>query len=143
AAEHRVFDSAGNIFTNFVNQTDSNNAGWYKLGDYLLDAGRSRIAQVSNRGLTGSQLVSADAMMIILNRRLSAPLKLFPPFTNGNNGPFRFRLNGASGQKVNVESSSNFSNWILLSNFTLTNSTSEFSEPFSNGLKVFRARLMP
>ncbi len=144
AAEHRVFDSAGNIFTNFVNQTDTNNAGWLKLGDYLLEAGRSPVVQISNRGLTGGQLVSADAAMIILNRRLSTPLKLVASAAYPNNGLFRFFLNGASGQRVDVESSSNFLEWVSRSNITFTNFVSEFTEPFSSGgVQVFRARLAP
>ncbi|MEO6033708.1 MAG: family 10 glycosylhydrolase, partial [Verrucomicrobiota bacterium] len=143
AAEHRVFDSMGNTFTNFINQNDANNAGWYKIGDYLLDAGRHNVVQLSNRGLTGNQLVSGDAMMILLNRRLSAPLKLIPPAHRTNAEPFRFSITGATGQKINIASSSNFLSWTSLSNLTLTNSASEFSEPYSNGPKTFRARLSP
>ncbi len=144
AAEHLIFDSAGNISTNLVNQTNSNNAGWYKLGDYLLSQGRNRVLQLSNRGLTGSQLVGADALMIVLNRRLSTPVKLSVLSIDSGEEQFQMRLQGAAGQKLAIEASSDLGDWFPLDTVTLTNSLAEFSALIaSNSSTYHRTRLAP
>jgi uncharacterized lipoprotein YddW (UPF0748 family) len=70
-AEYIVYDSAGVENRIYVNQSNVNNKRWYKLGDYKLNSGRNLIAVLSNSGVAPGKRISADALMIKLNRRLS------------------------------------------------------------------------
>jgi len=67
AAQATVFHAGGSTLKS-INQTLSQNERWYKLGDFSLSAGRNKIVTVSNNGLTGATLMSADAVMIVMNR---------------------------------------------------------------------------
>ncbi|GAB1348402.1 hypothetical protein MASR1M107_06140 [Ignavibacteriales bacterium] len=71
SAKYAVTDSSGNSTTILVNQNDVNLRRWVKLGDYFLKAGNRNCITLSNTGLTTGKLLSADAVMISLNRRLS------------------------------------------------------------------------
>ena len=145
-AAHRVFDAAGNSTNVLVNQTSTANSRWYKLGDYLLAAGRQRVLQLSNEGIAAGKQVSADAVMISLNRRLSAtPVLDQDGLASFTNGQFRLRLGGNVGQRIRVEESTNLANWTSLGIVTLTNSTGTFLCPAttSPAPRFYRAALAP
>ncbi len=69
--EYIVIDSAGTESYIYIDQSSVNNKRWYKLGDYYLQSGRNLVVIVSNRGTVSGKRVSADAVMIKLNRKLS------------------------------------------------------------------------
>ncbi|KAB2909608.1 MAG: family 10 glycosylhydrolase [Ignavibacteriales bacterium] len=71
SAHISVFDSSENSSIYYVNQSDANLRRWVKLGDHYLKAGRRNVVTISNDGLKNGKFLSADAMMIVLNRRLS------------------------------------------------------------------------
>ncbi len=71
SAKYTVFDSSGTGTTTLVNQNDVNYRRWYKLGDYYLQSGRRNVIRLANTGLASGELLSADAVMVVLNRRLS------------------------------------------------------------------------
>ncbi|MFZ4622156.1 MAG: family 10 glycosylhydrolase [Bacteroidota bacterium] len=70
AAPFTIYASSGTVQTT-VDQTNSSNAGWKKLGDYYFTSGSKKILMVSNSGIVAGKLVSADAVLISLNRKLS------------------------------------------------------------------------
>ena len=57
--------------THIVNQANSNYRRWAKLQDCYLEKGLRRVFSITNEALFSGKFVSADAGMIILNRRLS------------------------------------------------------------------------
>jgi uncharacterized lipoprotein YddW (UPF0748 family) len=69
-AEYTV-NASGGAKTVYVDQTGGDFRRWYKIGDYQLDAGRNVVLKVTNKGALTGQYLSADAVMISLNRRLS------------------------------------------------------------------------
>jgi uncharacterized lipoprotein YddW (UPF0748 family) len=145
-ALHLTFDVAGNIQTNHINQTLTANGRWFKLGDVLLAAGRQRVAQISNQGILAGRQVSADALMISLNRRLSRIPELTVDGAGGfTNGHFRLRLGGNVGQRLRVESSTNLTSWVSLGVVTLTNSMATYLDPSgaTSGRRFYRAALAP
>jgi uncharacterized lipoprotein YddW (UPF0748 family) len=71
AAPYKLYNASGGTTSVPVNQTTSVNKGWYKLGDVQLNSGKQKVLTISNSGITSGTYVSADAVMIILNRRLS------------------------------------------------------------------------
>lgn len=70
AAPYTIYSSSGTVQTT-VDQTNSANAGWKKLGDYQFTAGTKKVVMVSNAGIVSGKLVSADAVLLTLNRKLS------------------------------------------------------------------------
>ncbi|HZW39792.1 MAG TPA: family 10 glycosylhydrolase [Ignavibacteriaceae bacterium] len=66
-----INDSSSTSTIKIINQTNTANKGWYKLGDFYLTAGRKLVSSATNEFLDSNKTVSADAMMIILNRKLS------------------------------------------------------------------------
>jgi len=121
SAKYTVYDSSGNVSTKYINQSLSLNKRWYKLGDYLLRQGRQLVAKVTNEGIQSGEVVSADAIMICLNRRLSPNtstavendesiiqpdeksfnLKNFPNPFNGQT-TLSFSLNSLAPYKMNI-----------------------------------------
>lgn len=71
SAEYAVYDSTGFVEFKYVDQSNAANKRWVKLGDYALKQGRSRVLKLSNNGVQPNKVVSADAVFISLNRRLS------------------------------------------------------------------------
>lgn len=69
-AEYIVY-ADGSQKSIFVNQTVSDFRRWYKLGDFQLNAGKQLVLKVTNKGARANQYLSADAVLISLNRRLS------------------------------------------------------------------------
>lgn len=55
----------------FLSQKDFNRAGWQKISDVFVTAGRRHVLRVDNVGLSGGEEVTADAAMIMINRKLS------------------------------------------------------------------------
>jgi uncharacterized lipoprotein YddW (UPF0748 family) len=122
-----AFDNAGPVSTNLVDQTLTGNARWYKIGDSLLSPGRRRVLQLSNQGIASGRQVSADAVMISLNRRLSETPTLA---VDGGvtNGVLQLRLGGNVGQKFQVQSSTNLLDWTSAGLVTLTNASTIFQD---------------
>jgi uncharacterized lipoprotein YddW (UPF0748 family) len=71
SAVYKVYDKSGSEHSVIVDQTISDYRRWYKLGDYLLGKGRNKIVSLSNENLPALKNLSADAVMISLNRKLS------------------------------------------------------------------------
>jgi uncharacterized lipoprotein YddW (UPF0748 family) len=141
-AEFVVIDAQGTRITNLVNQSTFTNSRWYKLGDYLFASGRQSVLQLSNRSPTGSQQVSADAVMLSLNRRLSVVPKLTPwPVA----GSFGFQIAGNVGQKITIQSSTNLLDWNSTTNVTLTNAKTNLAFPsdMNQPKGFYRAVLAP
>ena len=142
-APYICFDAYENAVTNFINQTLSSNMRWIKLGDVLLAPGRVRIAQLSNTGVPAGQLVSADALMISLNRRLSEKPTLahLDALTNGQ---LSLQLGGNVGQRLRIESSTNLATWSPHTNVTMTGALGGITVSTVNApLRFYRAALAP
>ncbi len=71
SAHYLTTDSSGISVLTTMDQTDVNLRRWFKLGDYFLKTGRRNVVTLTNDGLQTGKLLSADAVMIVLNRRLS------------------------------------------------------------------------
>lgn len=71
SARITITDNSGSQTTTFVNQIDNNKRRWVKLGDFELQEGNRNVIKIDNSNLTQGKLLSADATMIKLNRRLS------------------------------------------------------------------------
>ena len=71
SAKYIVYDSSGTSSLSFIDQSSSNNKRWFKLGDYSLKQGKRLVGKVTNDGLKAGKVVSADAILISLNRKLS------------------------------------------------------------------------
>jgi len=138
-----VFDALGGTRTNRVNQSLTANSRWVKLGDILLAAGRQRVLQQGTQGVIGSQLVSADAAMISLHRRLTPA----PGLEAGSvtNGQFQVQLQGNAGQRIRLEGSSNAVHWTTLATVTLTNVSRTWVDSTSASVpqRFYRASLAP
>ncbi len=139
-----VFNAAGTSLTNSVNQTASPNSRWYKLGDYLLASGRQRVVQLSNQGIAAGKVVSADAVMISLNRRLSETPNV--AVAGGlANGQFPLLIGGNVGQRIRIEFSTNIPIWTSLATITMTNASKVFvdSSASTSAARFYRATLAP
>jgi len=139
-----VFDAAGNSFTNFVDQTLVSNSRWFKLGDYLLSPGRQRVLQTSNQGIAAGKLVSADAVMISLNRRLSETPGLAVGAKSAN-GQFPLLLSGNVGQRIQIQSSTNLLDWSPLAIVGMTNASAAWIDEIAGDstVRFYRATLAP
>ncbi len=76
SAKYTLIDSLGNEKNYFVSQSNINNKGWFKLDDIYLGKGKNLAVKLDNNNLQAGKLLSADAVMIILNRRLSPDTKI-------------------------------------------------------------------
>ncbi|WP_082161710.1 family 10 glycosylhydrolase [Rufibacter radiotolerans] len=102
AAAYQVFDYRNSSVVKTLNQTTPALAGWNKLGDFYLTAGRKKLITLTTENVEAGKLVSADAVMIIRNRRLdNAPV---PPLLsaaleniNPRKGEVRIYPNPTSG----------------------------------------------
>lgn len=92
-AEYIVIDPSGVEKRVYVDQSDVNNKRWFKLGDFKLKAGRSLVAVLSNRGIAAGKRVSADAIMIKLNRRLSPEVITSVETEKNLNESFEHKIN--------------------------------------------------
>lgn len=71
SASYSVTDSAGNVSNYVLNQSSSVFRRWNKLTDVYLEEGRRKVVTLSNENLASDKFLSADAVYIKLNRRLS------------------------------------------------------------------------
>ncbi len=78
----------------FVDQKDSKNKGWYKLGSYYLTKGNKKVVKIDNSGIEPGKYVIADACMIMINRKLSPDVVVTDIKENNinNNLPLNFTL---------------------------------------------------
>ncbi len=54
-----------------INQSDLTKKGWQKIGTVYLSEGNKRVLKIDNRQLEADKWLVADAMMIMINRKLS------------------------------------------------------------------------
>ena len=71
AVRYTIYDSAGDSVVVNLTQTDPLAAGWQILTSVYLTAGNYRILKVENTGVPAGKWVIADAIMLLLNRKLS------------------------------------------------------------------------
>lgn len=72
SAVYYVYDSFGNEKKFTVNQTNPTiYNGWYKLGDFYFKSGKQKILKITNEKFKTPGFMTADAVMLILNRRLT------------------------------------------------------------------------
>ncbi|MFH0736645.1 MAG: family 10 glycosylhydrolase [bacterium] len=55
----------------YVDQKDTKNKGWYKLGTFYLRQGNKKIIKLDNNGVEAGKYIIADAVMIMINRKQS------------------------------------------------------------------------
>ncbi len=55
----------------YVDQKDTKNRGWYKLGTFFLKEGTKKIVKLDNKGVETGKYIIADAVMIMINRKQS------------------------------------------------------------------------
>lgn len=67
---YTIFDGADSTII-YIDQKDANNAGWRKLATLELENGTSKLLKISNDGVEEGKYITADAAMLILNRKLS------------------------------------------------------------------------
>lgn len=71
-AAYYVYDSSG-VGRKFI--IDQNNQfvydGWYKIGDFYFKRGRQKVLRITNENFTTPGFMTGDAVMLILNRRLT------------------------------------------------------------------------
>ncbi len=71
-AVYYVYDSSGVERKFTVDQTNQYiYDGWYKIGDFYFKKGRQRILKITSENLNTPGFMTADAVMLILNRRLT------------------------------------------------------------------------
>jgi uncharacterized lipoprotein YddW (UPF0748 family) len=139
-----VFDALGGTVTNLVDQTQSANSRWYKLGDVLLAPGRQRVVQLSNHGIAAGKQVGADAVMISLHRRLSeTPVIAGATATTNHN--IAVALRGNVGQRFQMQASTNLLDWTTQTTITITNFPTVWSDPNTSSVpaQFYRAALAP
>ena len=84
AAQFQVYAGTGTPTTVAVDQTRVVNAGFVKLGDFYLRAGRQRVVRLPADNTPTGRFVSGDAVLLVRNRRLdgrAAPLGARPGAT--------------------------------------------------------------
>lgn len=64
----------------YIDQYSAKNRGWQKLGDVYLKKGLKKVVTLDNKGLQEGKYITADAVMIMINRKLS------PDVTTGVEG---------------------------------------------------------
>jgi hypothetical protein len=85
--------SNGVIRTIIVDQTNPATGGWYKLGDASLTQGANQlVARLTNANIGAGKFVAADAIMHVLNRRLSPNVTLDVEARGENLHPQSLRL---------------------------------------------------
>ncbi len=68
---HFVLYSGDDSTEVYVDQSVLNVKGWHKVGQVYLTAGTHKVVKLDNVGLADGKYVVADAMMLMINRRLS------------------------------------------------------------------------
>ncbi len=68
---HYTLYTGSDSVNSYVDQTQSKNKGFYKFQDIYLTKGYHKILKVDNTGLTSGRYLMTDAMMIMINRKLS------------------------------------------------------------------------
>lgn len=58
----------------YVDQSISKNSGWYNLGDFYLTKGNQKILKLDNSNLISGKYITADGVLLLLNRKLSPNL---------------------------------------------------------------------
>ncbi len=75
----------------YMNGTDYINHGWVRIGSAYYDAGRHTFAEITTAGVPAGKWVAADAVMVMLNRRLTQRASLVQN-ANHRSLPHQFEL---------------------------------------------------
>lgn len=67
---YKIFTGNDSI-TVYIDQTQQKNKGWYKLADVQLKKGIRPVVKIDNTGIPKGVYLMADAVMIMINRKLS------------------------------------------------------------------------
>ena len=70
AAPYTLYSMHDSTLTT-LNQKDFQNAGWQQLGTIYLEKGQQKVVKLDNTGVGTGEYISADATMIMINRKLS------------------------------------------------------------------------
>lgn len=71
-AVYYVYDSSSTEKKFMIDQTNpAVYDGWYKIGDFYFKKGRKKILKITNENLNTPGFMTGDAVMLILNRRLT------------------------------------------------------------------------
>ncbi len=72
SAVYYVYDSSGTAKKFIINQTNQSiYDGWCKIGDFYFKKGRQKVLKITNENFKSPGFMTADAVMLILNRRLT------------------------------------------------------------------------
>ena len=151
SANYRLYGKNGVVNESFVDQSLSANRRWGKIGEIELAEGRSKVVQLTSRYLDAGKTLSADAVYIKLNRRLSPDvvtkidvekpaekkspknqieLKIFPNPAKGyfsfslfpvSSAPVRLRIMNVLGECVWEKSGIESQKEIIYSNINVSN----------------------
>jgi uncharacterized lipoprotein YddW (UPF0748 family) len=95
SAHYTIYNSVDSSEV-YVDQSNLNKKGWQKLSTEFLPSGLSTIVKLDNQGLEAGKYISADAVMLMINRKLS-PDAVITSINNRNiskdNIPGTFYLN--------------------------------------------------
>ncbi|GAB4128614.1 MAG: hypothetical protein Fur0015_02370 [Ignavibacteriales bacterium] len=69
-AQYKLYSGADSISV-IVDQSDLSKKGWQKLGSVYLEAGQRTVVKLDNQYLESGKYLVADAVMIMINRKLS------------------------------------------------------------------------
>jgi hypothetical protein len=69
-AEYTVYSNGDSTKLN-VNQKNPANEGWYDLGTYYFEKGNKKVLKISNENMPDGKYITADAAMIMINRKKS------------------------------------------------------------------------
>lgn len=74
-ASYTIFSQKDSIKTT-LDQSNIKYRGWQKLADVFLKKGKSEVVRLDNNGVSGGKYIAADAVMLILNRKLSPGIQV-------------------------------------------------------------------
>ncbi|GJQ64558.1 MAG: hypothetical protein SCALA702_36110 [Melioribacteraceae bacterium] len=72
---YTIYDGADSNVV-YIDQKDANNSGWHKLVTLEVQSGTNKLLRISNEGVEAGKYITADAAMLILNRKLSPDVVL-------------------------------------------------------------------
>ncbi|MBN1155093.1 family 10 glycosylhydrolase [candidate division KSB1 bacterium] len=70
AAPYTLYAENDSVVT-YINQKNFQNAGWQELGTIFLQRGFKKVIKLDNRNVPAGEYISADAAMVMINRKLS------------------------------------------------------------------------